>query len=243
MTSDNKEILVIAIGGTIDSEKRTWEMPTGPKEVTMLEESEVVKLVDRIAANPNDFGFSAENFPKLTAIQYKKFVDSSKFTKDDQEELAEYIKKCGVKNIIITTGTDFMIPLSKNLKEALKDEKDLLVQVTGAMTPLKNLYEIRPEWGATADGFKNVPFAIYNAKENELAPGFYVTFHGKVRKPDNLGKDYNKGTFVEFCEQTSFTGAKGTGLGKLDNETSAVHCEPIKFEGARPATKKETLIS
>ncbi len=193
MQTVKEPVYVLALGGTIDSVERTWPMPKEKRLVKMLDESLVGKFVKKLGQNLEMHGY--KNVSDIVFEQNEKFADSSLFDDTDIEKVANKIRNKGIKNVIVTFGTDFMPDLAEKLNKLLKED-GFTIQVTGAMTPLANGVQRNDEWDIT-DGFENIEYALQNFEKHKLKPGTYLSFHHETFSAGYVKKDFEQGVFLK----------------------------------------------
>ena len=162
-------ILVITTGGTIDAEK----YETTPENVTVGAGSRIPEAMESLQIEGGKF-------------EYHHYCekDSKFLLNGDISAIAEYIKNSPHNSVIVTTGTDKMPEISRELASFLKGiEKKVIV--TGAMTPLSH--------GESSDGYGNLCFAVESL--NIVSPGVHVVMHSQLFKPEGLVKNSETKTF------------------------------------------------
>lgn len=166
-----KKIVMLSCGGTIE---KTYDEQEG-------------SLANRDSVIRERF-LSKMRLPYLE-IEVKSImsIDSLYMTDEHRKKLAAFIelekeKKCP---IIVVHGTDTM---EKSLQYVYENVKDITnpVVFTGAMKPL--------EW-EESDARQNIIEALTAAQI--LAPGIYLSFHGKIFYANNARKNYDLRTFEE----------------------------------------------
>ena len=90
--------------------------------------------------------------------------------------------------IVVVHGTDSMAQTVEFCYDRLMDD-GLTVPIifTGAMKPVEFL---------DSDAVQNLTEAVMASKI--LAPGIYISFHGRIFEAPNVRKNYQKGTFEAF---------------------------------------------
>lgn len=167
MTDLDNELLILATGGTIDSE---WDPTTDtvvPTSTTHIEKllKETIKL----------------NFP--FRIQTVGMLDSRDINDEFRGWLLSVIQKSPHSRILVTHGTYTMPETASYLAEAIGKSKTIVL--TGSFYP--------PYHTTTDVGF-NLGYAI--ATLQSLTAGVYITMHGSVFEAGKCRKDVAVGRFV-----------------------------------------------
>lgn len=125
-----------------------------------------------------------------TDITVKQIMSKDSLYMDDEDRrfILDSLKahEKGGHPIVVLHGTDTMDLTTKYCYDNYPSVK-VPVVFTGAMKPLGF---------DDSDAAQNVIEAIFAARI--LAPGYYVTFHGKLFKVPNFRKNKQKGTFEEI---------------------------------------------
>lgn len=154
---DDKRILLIRTGGTIDSVAYDDLFDPPPFVRTLKGDESLIKST--VETLPNH-----ENVDHFTWCKWEEdmFVkDSQKFTTQDILALAQVIKDdTEHKHFVITHGTDAMAENASFLKNALKGT-DKVVAFTGAMVPL-SMNDKHP-----SDGIDGLRFTLENITKQE----------------------------------------------------------------------------
>ncbi|MES2745702.1 MAG: asparaginase domain-containing protein [Bdellovibrionota bacterium] len=109
--------------------------------------------------------------------------DSLDLTDEDREAVAEAVRACKERRVLITHGTDTMIKTAQYLKSIAGKT----IVFTGAMNPTR----IR-----NSDAFFNVGCAIIAVQT--LAPGIYIVMNGQIHSPDKVQKNRSHSRFESF---------------------------------------------
>ncbi len=107
--------------------------------------------------------------------------DSQEITKEDRQNIVDYIKNSKGVKFIITHGTDTIIDTGKFLAEMISEK---LIILTGAM---------RPERFYNSDAAINIGTAIGAA--NLLQYGVYIVMHGVVKPVNDIQRNVESGRF------------------------------------------------
>lgn len=160
------KITFVQTGGTIDK-----DYPKTVKGYAFeIAEPAVKRILQKV--NPN-FEFEIISLLKK---------DSLDITDTDREKILEACIKANNSKIIITHGTDTMLETA----EKLKDLKEKVIVLTGAM---------RPEKFSDSDASFNIGTAI--GAINLLEAGIYIAMNGRIYAWDKCKRNKETGQFVE----------------------------------------------
>lgn len=182
---DNKRILVIRTGGTVDSV--AYKDPRNPpKFVTTLKNGESL-LKRTVKALPNSA--SIDWYGGADEDSYVK--DSQEYTLDDIRRLASLIRRDSHRYILLTHGTDAMVRNACWLQQELAGT-DKTIIFTGAMVPLS----MHEQCGSDAIGvlshtLKNIhnqPAGVYIAGYDEALKDFGFFDPARVEKDKATSK-------------------------------------------------------
>ncbi len=170
------KILVLTMGGTIDAES----YPEGkvPQYITPGKRRLSISTLRDIAAVRGE------------QVDIECIVICNKDSKDmddyDKDKLYKTIaeKAASYPRIVVSTGTDNLTDLAKNLKSRIGTPACPVV-FTGAMSPLAN---------KVSDGRENLELAAFG--KHDAAPDIYVAMHGHFVGPGQIYKDFDKRKFV-----------------------------------------------
>lgn len=112
--------------------------------------------------------------------------DSLDMDDADRENILLHCQQCKETNIIITHGTDTMVPTAQVLAQSITDKTIVL---TGAMIPyvFKN-----------SDSVFNLGCAM--AAVQTLPAGIYIAMNGRIFNADNVVKNRDEGVFETHSE-------------------------------------------
>lgn len=165
------KILLLTMGGTIDAERYSEIEGEYPPNATMGDFIPSVNFLRSVVG--------ADNLD-WQMICHK---DSKEITPEDEQNLLETIKEAeGYERIIITTGTDRMTNMAREIKRQI-DPIFCPIVFTGAIWPLAN--------GPQSDGWSNLDKSaltkiektdVYIAMGNVFIPAEYAEKDFKARK-------------------------------------------------------------
>jgi L-asparaginase len=172
MSNRAQEIIVITTGGTIEKTYDEFDGSLHNRESVIK-----AKIMSRLRL-------------PYTSLQVFSVMnkDSLFMTDDDRNLLLQFIKSQLEKKIpmVILHGTDTMA-VSAELCQREIDHPLVPIVFTGAMKPLG--FE-------DSDALQNVTEALLASKL--LAPGVYLSFHGRVFGVPGVKKSRERGTFEQF---------------------------------------------
>ncbi len=164
--------VILTTGGTIEKSYDEFDGSLANKDTILNNE-----IISRLRLPHSD-------------IEIHKILnkDSLYFEEADRGIVLENIEfyQTQGEGMVVIHGTDTMAQTAKFCYERLKDPKVAIV-FTGAMKPL-GFYD--------SDARQNVIEALLASKV--LAPGFYISFHGRVYNVPNVRKNRERGTFEAF---------------------------------------------
>lgn len=111
-------------------------------------------------------------------------IDSLFMTDEQREEIAQTCVHSPEERIVVIHGTDTMCRTASVIAEALKEDANRTVVLTGAMIP----YSLE-----NSDAVFNLGCALTAVQL--LPPGVYITMSGRVFPHDNCRKNKDKGVF------------------------------------------------
>lgn len=118
---------------------------------------------------------------KVTSLMRK---DSLEITDEDRQTVADAVRSCPEKMILVTHGTDTMVETAKKLASI----EGKTIVLTGALEPA--LFK-------TSDALFNIGCAL--AAVQTAVPGVYITMNGAVFPYDKVWKNVEKNRF-EFLD-------------------------------------------
>lgn len=173
MSNEIRPLIIMTTGGTI-------EKIYDEEEGTLQNRETIIKnkILQRL------------RLPYLD-IQVKSLMskDSLHMVEADRAQICEQIRQASQAGhpIVVLHGTDTVDQTATYCHQHFS-QPPVSVVFTGAMKPMGF---------DDSDATQNVVEAIFAAQV--LAPGYYLTFHGKLFKAPNFKKNRQKGTF-EFTE-------------------------------------------
>ncbi len=171
------KILVLTMGGTIDAES----YPEGrtPQYITPGNRRLSISTL-RDIAEKHGGGVEIICIPICNK-------DSKDMNDMDRDKLYNTVQgnAASYPRIIVSTGTDNMTDLAKNLKSRVGTTLACPVVFTGAISPLAN---------QVSDGRENLELAAFG--KPDAAPDIYIAMHGHFVTPNLIYKDFDKKKFV-----------------------------------------------
>jgi len=169
MCSNNKNIVILTTGGTID---KTYDESAG-------------SLENRESSIKNGI-LSRLRLP-YTVLKVRSLMakDSLTMTKADRLAILDSVRQYQSKGVavVIIHGTDTMDKTAKLIFDSIEKPTSPVI-FTGAM---------RPMGFEDSDAEQNVAEALLASKI--LPPGIYISFHNQVFKVPNAKKYHDQGTF------------------------------------------------
>lgn len=172
MANEKLPLYILATGGTIEKIYDEFEGSLQNRDTIVKN-----KILQRLRL-------------PYTEIMVKQIMSKDSLYMDDNDR--DFILKSiqeheqGGHPVVVLHGTDTMDITSKHCLEK-HPKVSVPVVFTGAMKPLGF---------DDSDAAQNVIEAIFAARL--LAPGYYVTFHGKLFNVPNVRKNKTRGTFEEI---------------------------------------------
>jgi len=172
MKQTKKQILVITLGGTIESH---YDPAKGtPKNVPQEMGSYIPQALDYLGLSPQ------------CETHFICLKDSKKVNADDLRKTANIIKNHpNFNKVVVVQGTDTMPDNARDLEHRLRrlGVRDKTLIFTGAMEPLR---DEKGQLRENSDGLVNLKQA-FEAAQNQPA-GSYVVIDHQCRKADDISK-------------------------------------------------------
>lgn len=114
--------------------------------------------------------------------------DSLEMTDADRTLVADRVRACGARHVVVTHGTDTMAETARTVAAALTEGSgpDKTVVFVGSLTPARF---------KASDAEFNIGFAI--AAVQTLPPGVYVAMNGRVFDPQTVRKSRERNRFED----------------------------------------------
>ena len=174
-----KSVLVLSLGGTIDSAPYPEDENLYPVNSSPNEDNGGFQVLNAIV-NKRDLPIAL----KQIRISNK---DSKDINEQDIAKLAKNISNEKADRIIVTMGTDRMCETARAIAEKVKTPACPIV-FTGAIWPLANGLE-------KSDGYQNLENALLGRLGSKA--GIYIAMNGLFDSADKIRKDFSLRKFIK----------------------------------------------
>jgi L-asparaginase/Glu-tRNA(Gln) amidotransferase subunit D len=173
------KVLVLTMGGTIDSSPYSEKEGEYPAHATPSGDSKAIGALSDIAARS----------PSPVYLDHIAICSKDSKSLDDKDRESLH---CNVKDraahydrIIVTMGTDRMTETARELRMKIVKTLSCPVVFTGSIWPLAN--------GDKSDAWDNLRLALFH----QAAPDVYIAMNGLFKPCTDIEKDFRQKRFVE----------------------------------------------